>query len=802
MLKDHKALELDKILLQLANETTCPDAAELAQKIEPDTDIRHVERLLQETDDAFVLMAKYGAPSFYGMTNVTNALRRAEAGGVLNLAELLSVAATLRAIRSVSDWRKKSESVKTALDYRFETLQPNKFIEDRISMTVVSEEEVADTASVALAAIRRKIRAASLRVREQLDKMIRSQTYQKYLQEAIVTQRGGRYVVPVKAEFRNEVKGLIHDSSGSGATVFIEPIGVVEANNEIRVLRSDEKDEIDRILTELSREIGEFADGIIQSYRAAVELNLIFAKGQLAYKMKATVPKLNQEGRIAIKSARHPLIDKNKVVPTDLYLGSDFDALIVTGPNTGGKTVTLKTAGLLCAMAQCGFLIPADERSEICVFDEFLVDIGDEQSIEQSLSTFSGHMKKITGILELAMPHTLVLLDELGAGTDPAEGAALAVAIIEELRRRGVLLMATTHYAELKVFALETKGVVNASCEFDLETLRPTYKLSVGVPGKSNAFLISEKLGIPERVIEAAQQHLSAEDKRLDAVLGQLDDLKLQLKESQNEVEELKNEASHQLEAAQKKRDELIQQGENELEAARAKARALAQQVESQAYALTDELRQLQKDERMSTQQKAQRAREIAKKESEKLFIGTEVVHNPVKEFVPLKEVKVGQEVCIAELNQLATVLALPDKNGDVLVRAGIIKTKVPLKGLKQPEKLVKETKPQTKAQQRYSRLTGDANRPNGRVERVQRSAKMECNLLGLTVDEALPEVDSFIDRAILNGQTVVYLIHGNGTGALRTAIHKHLRGNRMVKSFRLGRYGEGESGVTVVELK
>ena len=336
------------------------------------------------------------------------------------------------------------------------------------------------------------------------------------------------------------------------------------------------------------------------------------------------------------------------------------------------------------------------------------------------------------------------------------------MAIIEELRRRGVLLMATTHYAELKVFALETKGVVNASCEFDLETLRPTYKLSVGVPGKSNAFLISEKLGIPERVIEAAQQHLSA----------------------------------------QKKRDELIQQGENELEAARAKARALAQQVESQAYALTDELRQLQKDERLSTQQKAQRAREIAKKESEKLFMGTEVVHNPVKEFVPLKEVKVGQEVCIAELNQLATVLALPDKNGDVLVRAGIIKTKVPLKGLKQPEKLVKDPKPQTKAQQRYSRLTGDANRPNGRVERVHRSAKMECNLLGLTVDEALPEVDSFIDRAILNGQTVVYLIHGNGTGALRTAIHKHLRGNRMVKSFRLGRYGEGESGVTVVELK
>ena len=587
-----------------------------------------------------------------------------------------------------------------------------------------------------------------------------------------------------------------------GATVFVEPQAVVEANARILQYRAQEAQEIERILVAFTAQVAAIEPQFQYSYKAMLEIDVLLAKARLALDLKAFKPAVRTDDSFSLIRARHPLIDPKKCVPVDIALGRDYDSLIITGPNTGGKTVTLKTAGLLCAMAQCGFLIPADERSEICVFDEFLVDIGDEQSIEQSLSTFSGHMKKITGILELAMPHTLVLLDELGAGTDPAEGAALAVAIIEELRRRGVLLMATTHYAELKVFALETKGVVNASCEFDLETLRPTYKLSVGVPGKSNAFLISEKLGIPERVIEAAQQHLSAEDKRLDAVLGQLDDLKLQLKESQNEVEELKNEASHQLEAAQKKRDELIRQGENELEAARAKARALAQQVESQAYALTDELRQLQKDERMSTQQKAQRAREIAKKESEKLFIGSEAVHNPVKEFVPLKEVKVGQEVCIAELNQLATVLALPDKNGDVLVRAGIIKTKVPLNGLKQPEKLVKEKKPQTKAQQRYSRLTGDANRPNGRVERVQRSAKMECNLLGLTVDEALPEVDSFIDRAILNGQTVVYLIHGNGTGALRTAIHKHLRGNRMVKSFRLGRYGEGESGVTVVELK
>ena len=789
MLKDHKALELDKILLQLANETTCPDAAELAQKIEPDTDIRHVERLLQETDDAFVLMAKYGAPSFYGMTNVTNALRRAEAGGVLNLAELLSVAATLRAIRSVSDWRKKSESVKTALDYRFETLQPNKFIEDRISMTVVSEEEVADTASVALAAIRRKIRAASLRVREQLDKMIRSQTYQKYLQEAIVTQRGGRYVVPVKAEFRNEVKGLIHDSSGSGATVFIEPIGVVEANNEIRVLRSDEKDEIDRILTELSREIGEFADGIIQSYRAAVELNLIFAKGQLAYKMKATVPKLNQEGRIAIKSARHPLIDKNKVVPTDLYLGSDFDALIVTGPNTGGKTVSLKTAGLLNAMAQYGFLIPAHESSIVCHFDEYLVDIGDEQSIEQSLSTFSGHMKRISGILDLAGHATLTLLDELGAGTDPAEGAALAVSILEQLRRQGSLLMATTHYAELKVYALETPGVVNASCEFNVETLMPTYKLSVGVPGKSNAFLISAKLGIPQEIIDAARNHMSNDDKRLDSVLSQLDDLKVQLKDAQAEAEQARYEAEHALESAEKKRDDLIKKGEEELENARRQAHDLMQQVQNEAYSLTDELRRIQKDEKTSAAQRAVRAREIARRDTETLLKKTDAKPQPVKEFVPLKEVQIGQEVVIADLGQTATVTARPDRSGMVEVRAGIMKTKVPLTNLRAPDKMEKRKPAEPR---RSTRVQLDKSR----------KTSMELNLLGYTVDEALNEVDKFLDSGMLRGQSTLYIIHGNGTGALRTAIQKHLRTHKAVKSFRLGRYGEGESGVTVVELK
>ena len=761
-----KTLELDKIIARASEGCVCKEAREQLLALEPQCDPDEVRYALEQTDAINSLLIKNGSPRFGGVEGVSSLVARAVKGGVLSMGELLMVAGALRNFQNLTSWYGSSEHDALPTDDLFYALAPQPGLEQQISSAILAPDAMADTASHTLNELRKKIRATENSIRDRLESMVRNMDTSKYLQESVVSIRNGRYVVPVKSEYRGEVSGIIHDVSSTGATVFVEPQAVVEANARILQYRAQEAQEIERILVAFTAQVAAIEPQFQYSYKAMLEIDVLLAKARLALDMKAFKPSVRTDSSFSLIRARHPLIDPKKCVPVDIALGKEYDSLIITGPNTGGKTVTLKTAGLLCAMAQCGFLIPADERSEICVFDEFLVDIGDEQSIEQSLSTFSGHMKKITGILELAMPHTLVLLDEL------------------------------------KVFALETKGVVNASCEFDLETLRPTYKLSVGVPGKSNAFLISEKLGIPERVIEAAQQHLSAEDKRLDAVLGQLDDLKLQLKESQDEVEELKNEASHQLEAAQKKRDELIQQGENELEAARAKARALAQQVESKAYALTDELRQLQKDERLSTQQKAQRAREIAKKESEKLFIGTEVVHNPVKEFVPLKEVKVGQEVCIAELNQLATVLALPDKNGDVLVRAGIIKTKVPLKGLKQPDKLIKEPQPKTKAQQRYSRLTGDANRPNGRVERVQRSAKMELNLLGLTVDEALPEVDAYIDRAILNGQTVVYLIHGNGTGALRTAIHKHLRGNRMVKSFRLGRYGEGESGVTVVELK
>lgn len=787
MLKDYKSLELDKILAQLANETTCADAAELAMQIEPDTDPKHVARLLQETDDAFVLMAKFGAPSFYGMTNVTNALRRAQAGGVLNLAELLAVATTLRAIRSVSDWRKKSESIKTALDYRFETLQPNKFIEERIAMTVVSEEEVADTASVALASIRRKIRAASLRVREQLDKLIRSQTYQKYLQEAIVTQRSGRYVVPVKAEFRNEIKGLVHDSSGSGATVFIEPIGVVEANNEIRVLRADEQDEIDRILAELSREVGEFADGIVQSYRAAVELNLIFAKGQLAYKMKGIVPKLNDAGRVNIKSARHPLIDKNKVVPTDLVLGGDFDALIVTGPNTGGKTVSLKTAGLLTLMTMCGLMIPAADGSEVSVFRHVLADIGDEQSIEQSLSTFSAHMTNIIRILGLADDSSLILIDELGAGTDPVEGAALAISIIEAMRAKGARIMATTHYAELKAYALQTDGVENGCCEFDVSTLRPTYRLLIGVPGKSNAFAISKRLGMPEGIVERAKTLVSEESTAFEEVVSRLEDSRRQMENERRDAEQYRIDAERMIREAEAVRERAEKDAKNEVERARQEAATLVQKTRQQAQALLDELDALRREKQaeLSAEQKARLKAGIRDLEK-----ASDPVHEKRmdEEYVLPRPLRVGDNVLIYDIDKAATVLELPKTGDMVLVQAGIVKTRVSMKNLRLTDKKAKEKK-----------LGGHRN-----VTKVAEttSVRNEIDVRGMNVEEAILEVDAFIDHALLRNLNQLTIIHGKGTGVLRSGIQQHLKRHRAVKSFRLGVYGEGESGVTVVELK
>ena len=782
--KHTKALELDKILEMVAGECSSADGAELARKLEPVFTAAEARWLLEETDAAFVAMAKFGAPSFYGMKNVTNPLRRAQAGGGLGLRELLDIAGTLRTIRGLTQWWGKSESVRTALTGRFEVLAPNKYLEEKIFTCILNEEEVADNASPTLANIRRKIRAASQRVREQLDKLIRSPSHQKHLQESIVTQRGGRYVVPVKAEFRGEVPGLVHDTSASGATVFVEPMSVVEANNEIRVLRSDEQEEISRILLELSGEAGSFADSIIESYNYAVQLDLIFAKAQVAYRMKAVVPQVGEDGRIVLHAARHPLIPKDKVVPTDITLGVSFDTLIITGPNTGGKTVALKTIGLLTLMAMCGLMIPAGEGSQISVFRHILADIGDEQSIEQSLSTFSSHMVNIIHIFQVADASSLILLDELGAGTDPVEGAALAQSIIQELRGRGARLACTTHYAELKAYAIQTPGVENGSCEFDVATLRPTYRLLIGVPGKSNAFAITQRLGMDPSIVDRARELVSRESNAFEQVVGRLEEDRRKMEDELRRLRESAAKAQQSAEQAERLKEEAESQFKKEVDRARQEAAQIVQKTRQRADALVNELEDLrrQKNKQLSAEQKA------------RLRSGLKELENssdPVRErrddnYVLPRPLVVGDEVLIYDIDKDATVLEEP-KDGMVLVQAGIIKTRVPLSNLRLMSKRQMKKKNPTRT------VTKNLSTPE---------VASSLDLRGQTVEEALMEVDSFLDRASRMHLSQVTIIHGKGTGALRAAVQQHLRRCAQVKSFRLGTYGEGESGVTIAELK
>ena len=782
--KHTKALELDKILEMVAGECSSADAAELARKLEPVHTAGEAQWLLQETDAAFVAMAKFGAPSFYGMKNVTNPLRRAQAGGGLGLRELLDIGATLRTIRGLTQWWGKSESVRTALTGRFQVLAPNKYLEEKIFTCIVSEEEVADNASPALASIRRKIRAASQRVRDQLDKLIRSPAHQKHLQENIVTQRGGRYVVPVKAEFRGEVPGLVHDTSASGATVFVEPMSVVELNNEIRVLRSDEQEEISRILLELSGEAGSFADSIIESYNYAVQLDLIFAKAQVAYKMKAVVPQIGEDGKTILHAARHPLIAKEKVVPTEITLGDTFDALIITGPNTGGKTVALKTIGLLTLMAMCGLMVPAGEGSRVSVFRHILADIGDEQSIEQSLSTFSSHMVNIIRILQVADISSLILLDELGAGTDPVEGAALAQAIIQELRGKGVRLACTTHYAELKAYAIQTPGVENGSCEFDVATLQPTYRLLIGVPGKSNAFAITQRLGMDTAIVDRARELVSRESNAFEQVVGRLEEDRRKMEDQLETLRASAAKAQQSAQEADRLKEEAEAQAKKEVERARQEATQIVQKTRQRADALVNELEELrrQKNKQLSAEQKARLRSGMKELES-----SSDPVHQRRDDnYVLPRPLVVGDDVLLYDIDKEATVLEEP-KDGMVLVQAGIIKTRAPLHNIRLMSKR------QLKKKNPGRTVTKSVSTPE---------ASSSLDLRGQTVEEALMEVDSFLDRAARMRLSQVTIIHGKGTGALRAAVQQHLRRCAQVKSFRLGTYGEGESGVTIAELK
>ena len=785
-LKRHwSALELDKILERLAQEAASPAAAEAARALTPQTGLSNVQALLDETWDAYTLLAKFGAPGFGGLLDVSNPLRRAEAGGALNMAELLRIGGVLRTLRGIVAWREKSAGLKTHLDDYFDGIQPNKYLEEQIFNAIDSEEEMNDNASPTLANIRRKIRAASARVREKLDSMVHSAYYQKFLQEPIVTQRGGRFVVPVKSEHRSEVPGLVHDSSGSGATVFIEPMAVVEANNEVRVLQNEERDEINRILQELSAECGSFASGIIRGWKLAVKLDLLFAKASLGYRMKATLPALNADGIIDLKRARHPLIDPKHVVATDIRLGKDFDTLVITGPNTGGKTVALKTLGLLTLMTACGLLIPVSDNSEIAVFDRVLADIGDEQSIEQSLSTFSAHMTNIISILGDADSQSLVLLDELGAGTDPVEGAALATAILEELRQKGARIAATTHYAELKAYALDTPGVENGSCEFDVATLKPTYRLLIGVPGRSNAFAISRRLGMPESVVSRAQSLVNTENTQFERVVGQLEDARRALDEERSEAQRVREEARKALAEAEAKKAEIETNAQKTLDRAREQASLLVSRTRGQADAILNELeeRRKQKNKLLSAQQKAHLNAGLRKLEN----TADPVQRRRHTDYTLPRALKPGDVVELFDLGRQATVLNVDGSR--VLVQAGAIKTQTDVKNLR----LVPESEQRRQERRRARAVTRQFS---------SAAAPSTLDLRGQTVEEALSNVDLFLDNAARCNLTQVTIIHGKGTGALRKAVQEHLKHHAAVKSFRLGVYGEGESGVTVAELK
>lgn len=782
MNRHYKALELDKILLMLANETTIPDAYEQALKIEPVWGLFEVQELLKQTEDAHMLIGRFGAPAFCGVSNIANALRRAQAGGCLTTQELLKIAQTLRVIRGIKEWRSKSASVATSLDNHFESLSTNKFLEEKINTCIIGEEELSDNASSTLYDIRRKIRIAQSKAREVLDKIIHSSTYQKYLQDAIVTQRDGRYVVPVKAECRGNISGLVHDTSASGSTVFIEPMGVVQANNDIRVLESKEKAEIERILYELSASCGTHADEIIESYNFTVELNIIFAKAQLAYKMKAVKPKMNDKGIIDLKQARHPLIPDKSVVPTDITLGKTFDTLVITGPNTGGKTVSLKTIGLLTLMAMCGLMVPCSDNCELSTFRRVLVDIGDEQSIEQSLSTFSAHMTNIIGILKLANSSTLALIDELGAGTDPVEGAALAVAILEKLRSKGAKIASTTHYAELKEYALRTDKVENGCCEFDVKTLRPTYKLLIGVPGKSNAFAISKRLGMEDDVVDRARELVSAESRQFEDVVETLEERRQSLDELLNQTKEELNKAKADRANAERELSLAKANAEREIEKSKQEASLLLSKTKAQAYALLDELEKAQKSKNLSAEDRAK-----INKNMRTLEDTADPVKNAKRgEYKLPRDLKVGDKVLIFDIDKKAEVLELPDK-GQVLVQAGIIKTRVALSNLRllNDEKVTVMKRPQRK-------VTKD----------ISSRAQTEIDLRGQTAVEAIIAVDQAIDSAILTNTHNLTIIHGKGTGVLRAEIHRHLKTHKAVKKFRLGTFGEGEAGVTIVELK
>lgn len=782
-------LEYTKIIDRLTDKATSEQGRKLTSSLVPMTDLEAINQAQTETADALGYLFRKGSTSFGGNKDLGMCIRSLEIGSVLSIPELLRIAAFLENVNRIKSYGRKEreDTPADSLDAYFEKLEPLTLLSNEIRRCILSEEEIADDASPNLKRIRRSMTITNDRIHSQLASMING-SCRTYLQDAVITMRNNRYCIPVKSEYKGQVQGMVHDQSSTGSTFFIEPAAVVNLNNELRELEIKEQEEIAVILAGLSAQAGAYTEILMENQKAMTALDFIFAKASLAMEQNATMPVFNTDHQIRIRQGRHPLLDKKKVVPIDIQLGTDFDLLIITGPNTGGKTVSLKTVGLLTLMGQAGLHIPALDRSELSIFTEVYADIGDEQSIEQSLSTFSSHMTNIVSILQQADTDSLCLFDELGAGTDPTEGAALAISVLDYLHGRGIRTMATTHYSELKVYALSTPFVENACCEFNVETLRPTYRLLIGIPGKSNAFAISSKLGLPDYIIEDAKRHITEDKESFEDLLANLENSRLTIEKERLEIETYKNEIKTLKQRLESKQEKIDQSKERILREANEKAREILQDAKEFA---DETIRTFQKAEAGVSIKELEKSRQkVRDKISEKNSKLTLKENKPTHKVLKPNQIKLGDSVRVISMGLKGTVSSLPDKSGNLFVQCGIIRSKVALSDLV----LVEEETINTGKMQRSS---------SGKLKMSKSySVSTEINLLGKTVDEALSELDKYLDDAYLAHLPSVRVVHGKGTGALRNAVHNYLRKNKVVKQYRLGEFGEGDAGVTIVEFR
>lgn len=787
--KTLKVLEFDKIIDKLTTYAASLGAKELCQNLHPSDSLMEIEENQRQTADALKRIYRKGSLSFGGIFDIRGSMKRLEIGATLGMGELLQIMSLLECTAKVKQYGQHDleEELRDSLDESFEFLEPIPSLTKEIKHCIISDEEMADEASPALSHIRRSMRQMNDKVHSTLNAMVNG-SIRSYLQDAVVTMRDGRYCLPVKAEYRSQVPGMIHDQSATGSTLFVEPMAVVKLNNDFKELLIKEQQEIEKILASLSEIAAQYIELLLDDYKTLIQLDFIFAKAMLAKEMKASRPRFNTKGYIHIKDGRHPLLDPKKVVPINIYLGKDFNLLIVTGPNTGGKTVSLKTVGLFTLMGQAGLHIPAFDNSELAVFDQIFADIGDEQSIEQSLSTFSSHMTNIIPILEKATLNSLVLFDELGAGTDPTEGAALAISILNHLHKQGIRTMATTHYSELKVYALSTEGVENACCEFDVESLCPTYRLLIGIPGKSNAFAISSKLGLPDFLIEDAKKQISAQDENFEDVIAELENSRITLEKEQAEIARYKEEIRTLRNALQKKQDRIEERKEKILSEANKEANAILQEAKDFADETMKNFHKFGKNNISAKEMEAERARLREKIKSTES--NTKAQAPKPKKKVKANSLHIGDRVKVLSLNLEGTVSTLPNPKGDLFVQMGILRSQVNINDLE----FIAEAEVLQSSK-------SSASSSNLKMAKSA-SVSTEINLIGMMVDEALSHLDKYLDDAYLAHIPSVRIVHGKGTGALRNAVHQHLKRCKYIKSYRLGTFGEGEAGVTIAEFK